>query len=171
METIKRNRTTKAIYHSLFTLLETKPFDLISVNDICQESLISRTTFYAYFEDKFSLVEFCFEEERASMGLVRGVDVEKNLLTFLIRIKEKHNIYKHLLVSHASSELSVMITSHFEETVDYVLDDVYTDEERYIVSQFYAGGISYTIMQWILAGCDMDEKLLANTIWKIMNRN
>lgn len=54
-------RTQKTIIMSMISLLEKKPFDQITVGDICGEALINHSTFYRYFNDKFSLLHAVFE--------------------------------------------------------------------------------------------------------------
>ena len=50
---IKRSR--KYLIEALFTLMKNKPFQKISVNDITQEAMVNRSTFYAHFTDKYDL--------------------------------------------------------------------------------------------------------------------
>ncbi|MGQ2286910.1 TetR/AcrR family transcriptional regulator [Leuconostoc suionicum] len=50
-------KTTNTIYETFKTLLREKNFDKISVNEICKKSLISKSTFYAHFADKYDLLE------------------------------------------------------------------------------------------------------------------
>ena len=60
-------RTCKLLYNAMFKLLSQKPFEDISVVDICEEAMVPRATFYNYFEDKYALLEYCirmFTNER-----------------------------------------------------------------------------------------------------------
>jgi len=52
-------RTRQALSKGLFSLLEFKEFRRISVNEICAAARVSRPTFYTYFEDKYSLLNYC----------------------------------------------------------------------------------------------------------------
>ncbi|AKP67138.1 TetR/AcrR family transcriptional regulator [Companilactobacillus ginsenosidimutans] len=54
-------RTKSAIVTAMISLLQKKPFDKITVGDICKESQINHSTFYRYFNDKFSLLHAVFE--------------------------------------------------------------------------------------------------------------
>ena len=52
-----RVRKTKAnLYKGLLQLMEEKSFEDIKVIDICNVSLINRSTFYDHFNDKFELL-------------------------------------------------------------------------------------------------------------------
>src|SRR5699024_1038688 len=49
-------KTKRALSQSLYELLEKQPFSTISVNQICNEALVHRTTFYKHFYDKYDLL-------------------------------------------------------------------------------------------------------------------
>lgn len=51
------NRTHKALCNSLNTLLETKEFSSISIQDIADQADIAKATFYRYYPDKYALLE------------------------------------------------------------------------------------------------------------------
>lgn len=58
----KTNITQKRIKNSLVTLLDMHKFDLITVNQIVDEAEITRSTFYRYYDDKYSLLSEIEEE-------------------------------------------------------------------------------------------------------------
>ncbi|MEM7116033.1 MAG: TetR family transcriptional regulator [Chloroflexota bacterium] len=51
-------RTRRDLAASMCTLLRTKPFNQITVQEIAEQAIINRATFYAHFEDKYKLLEF-----------------------------------------------------------------------------------------------------------------
>ncbi|MEL0537510.1 TetR/AcrR family transcriptional regulator [Staphylococcus debuckii] len=51
-------KTKRALSESLLSLLENKPFSSITVNMICEEALVHRTTFYKHFFDKYDLLSY-----------------------------------------------------------------------------------------------------------------
>lgn len=55
--------TKQAIAQSMKHLMEKKPFDQISTQDIIEKSGISRKTFYYHFKDKYDLVNWIFKSE------------------------------------------------------------------------------------------------------------
>ena len=50
-------RTDRAIQSALLSLLGKKPFEKITVQDILDETPVSRATFYKHFHDKYEIVE------------------------------------------------------------------------------------------------------------------
>jgi len=50
-------RTRQLLHGALFTLMQTKGFDEISVHDITDTATVNRATFYDHYTDKFALLE------------------------------------------------------------------------------------------------------------------
>lgn len=50
-------RTDKAIKQALITLLKEKPFEKITVQDILDETPVTRSTFYKHYHDKYEIAE------------------------------------------------------------------------------------------------------------------
>lgn len=50
-------RTDKAIMQALMHLMREKPFEKITVQDILDETPVTRATFYAHYHDKYEIIE------------------------------------------------------------------------------------------------------------------
>lgn len=57
------NITKKALADALRTLMETTPFDKISVAQICGQCGMHRKSFYYHFRDKYDLLNWIFDAE------------------------------------------------------------------------------------------------------------
>ena len=64
---LRVQKTHKLLIEALFKLLETKPFENIKLNEICEEAMIHKTTFYNHFSDKYELLKFAITELQKSM--------------------------------------------------------------------------------------------------------
>jgi AcrR family transcriptional regulator len=56
-EDLRIIKTRRALFAALLNLLNRHAFAKITVYDVCDEALVSRTAFYAHFKDKFDLLE------------------------------------------------------------------------------------------------------------------
>lgn len=53
-------RTLAAFSSTMMGILETKPFEKITVNEICETCNYPRATFYNYFDDSYDLLNYCW---------------------------------------------------------------------------------------------------------------
>jgi len=56
-ESRKTQYTRQVIRSTLIDLMKTKPFDKITVTELCKEADINRVTFYAHYEDQMDLLK------------------------------------------------------------------------------------------------------------------
>lgn len=64
------NITKNALAASMKKLMQEKPFEKISVSDICGDCGINRKSFYYHFRDKYDLVNWIFY-----VGFIGGMDL------------------------------------------------------------------------------------------------
>lgn len=64
-------RTDKAITQALISLLKVKPFEKITVQDILDETPVTRSTFYKHYHDKYEIVEKMQSDYFASQMEIR----------------------------------------------------------------------------------------------------
>lgn len=70
MRSKQNQRTKQAIIAAFLRLLEKKPFDRIVIQDILDETPIARSSFYAYFHDKYEIAEYL---EREVLKAIEGL--------------------------------------------------------------------------------------------------
>ena len=64
-------RTDKAIMQAMTSLLKKKPFEKITVQDILDETPVTRATFYAHYHDKYDVVEKMLDHFLDMYGMTR----------------------------------------------------------------------------------------------------
>lgn len=164
------NRTTLTIYRGMFELLETQSFDSITVNDICQHAIVSRSTFYTYFADKYELVLFCLEQERLKLEIVQGVNVFDNILQLLESIHGKKSIYQNLLLAQSNRELNQMILAQLSQRFgESLMNGIEDSAELRVKAIFNAHGVVGSIMWWIESGSKIEVKDLAIYLYAELN--
>lgn len=102
-------RTNKAIRRAFMELLRQKNFDKITVQDILDETPVTRGTFYAHFRDKYDIAEQMQSE------FFQKIDAIKSELSMVDKAKYPSIINKAM----ASDLEDVMLLSNIHtETVD-----------------------------------------------------
>ena len=99
-------RTDKAIKQALITLLKIKPFEKITVQDILDETPVTRSTFYKHYHDKYEIVERMQEEYFASqMELRVAAHKTPNLSTpaLITQSRQNNELLEALLKVHTEN--------------------------------------------------------------------
>ena len=125
-------RTKKMIIDAFLSLVNQKGYEAITIQDIADDAMINRATFYAHFKDKPDLYDFVMEYAISNLSIVLDANqlnhskiihlntIEKALTQIFTLIKEKQNFFI-MLTEGSSSELfrnkiSEMLATMYEET-------------------------------------------------------
>ena len=147
-------KTKKILFNSLLNLMKIKNFEKIKISDICEESLINRSTFYAHYDDKYELLIDLFEERKLSLLKVFEDNENKafskeylmELLSILIdHIEENKEIYSAILANNRNGILIDFLIDAIEKDVSEKLkgnsEIMISDLPLDIIVKFYAGGL------------------------------
>lgn len=147
-------KTKKILFNSLLNLMKIKNFEKIKISDICEESLVNRSTFYAHYDDKYELLIDLFEERKLS--LLKDFEDNENkafskeylmeLLSILIdHIEENKEIYSAILANNRNGILIDFLIDAIEKDVSEKLkgnsEIESSDLPLDIIVKFYAGGL------------------------------
>lgn len=77
-ENIAAKRTYFLLQGGLFALLQEIPFEKITLTGLCSRSMVPRSTFYRYFDDKYDLLYFCIRTFLEQTSLDEDVIYLKN---------------------------------------------------------------------------------------------
>ena len=147
-------KTKKILFNSLLNLMKIKNFEKIKISDICEESLVNRSTFYAHYDDKYELLIDLFEERKLSLLKVLEDNENKafskeylmELLSILIdHIEENKEIYSAILANNRNGILIDFLIDAIERDVSEKLkgnsEIKASDLPLDIIVKFYAGGL------------------------------
>lgn len=152
---IRITKTHKALAETMQALLEKKSFQKITVNDICQNAIVSRSTFYLHFEDKYQLLLFCMQIEREQLEeSMRQKDSRESILSMLCTIKERKKIYHNLFEADFNSELFLMLRKFLLGFVSNTLSESENQGVELvgaipILAAYYSSGITGMVVWWI----------------------
>lgn len=116
-------RTDRAIQSALLSLLGKKPFEKITVQDILDETPVSRATFYKHFHDKYEIVEkiqdevlHMHKELRNSLSQASPDQYPALVERFSIRYKEISQLLMKVQTERVNLPLALV-----KETEEYYL--------------------------------------------------
>lgn len=115
-EHVSVRRTYLLLMKALLDLLAEIPFEKISLTDICRVSMVSRSTFYRYFEDKYDLLHYCvkmyIEGLRPVEDLIyfKNIDSLRVFLKYLIdQVNENLSQYQNIYQTNKNGSLMFTI--------------------------------------------------------------
>ncbi len=124
-EKISARRTYTLLQQAFFKLLTEKPFEKITLKELCDTAMVPRSTFYRYFEDKYDLLGYCLQNFFENMDLDIDVIYLKNLDS---------------MKNYLAKTLNVLDTAHPQFSRIYRLnrDGVFMDLLRSLLIQVMA---------------------------------
>ncbi len=78
-DSISIKRTYMLLKDQMFALLSESSFEKLTLTEICTASMIPRSTFYRYFEDKYDLLRYCLKSMTEDMHLTEDVVCFKSI--------------------------------------------------------------------------------------------
>jgi len=171
-ESRKTQYTRKALADGLIELMKNKPFDRITVKELCDYTDVNRSTFYAHYEDIYALLHAIEEETLEWMNQyvekLSGMQSREDIVRSLERYFElliKNSKYLQVLMSeqgslafqkkiYASTCKVLGVESKFQEPI----------EENLRFHFMLHGGIGIT-QQWLKNGLRETPRELAEMIY------
>jgi AcrR family transcriptional regulator len=116
-------RTRDALGDALIALMQEKPFDTITVQDVLDRAHVSRSTFYSHYSDKDDLLMSDAEEffEALSTALSAREDKSDRVFPvkeFFTHLAEVQPFYKALVKSGKFQENMELARGHFARGIE-----------------------------------------------------
>ena len=138
------------IADALFSLMKRKPFQQITVTEICDEAAVGRKTFYRNFELREDVIDFWLDlrcEECREVLL--PVPTEEQLYHYCIFLKK----HMDMLIALYQNGLHPIVEEKFSVFIPYTMprwsEDPVEQEYR---SQYIIAGIDAVIRVWVIRG-------------------
>lgn len=130
MEDVRIRRSKKLLLEAMFDLMQTQPFDKISVCDICDKAMVHRATFYNHFKDKNDLLNYGLDElqERMYEAAVKDGDGDEREMY----LKLASNMYDFM---HKNRKEFLLILKNGSEKLFKIGHDTFQRSVRYLVGR------------------------------------
>ena len=158
---------------ALLPLLEKKPFEYITISEICEETGVNRSTFYLHYENTADLLKEATTYVLDNFASYFSVDMEsiaskyencdlqelnfineKYLHPYLSFIKENQRLFASVLSQPTTFDSKAIFQRLFDDVFNPILDRFHypRDEQNYVM-MFYLKGITAIITEWLKEDC------------------
>ena len=161
---VKNNRrkreSIEKIEKAFINMLQTKEINQISVTDICKDTGLNRSTFYANFLDVYDLADKLREKLEYDFSKQFEKEELRNSLTMFRHIYENQIFYKTYFKLGYDEKHQVFV--YDTEMAEKYLGN---KDMKYHI-EFFRNGLNAIIKMWLAGGCvetpeEMDEILKA----------
>lgn len=180
----EKNDKQHLIETAFINLMDTYRFREITIKMICEKSAINRSTFYAYFADKYALLDGLIDRHIYNIEMLiadhlqnlkhetnKRQFVENYLRATFVYIYENKQFFKILLTKHPAQNFTQKLMrswrNNFLQVLNSTVDLNYPD---YFVS-YTVGGQFGILYFWLLNDCpespEIISKIIYNNILKI----
>ena len=169
---------------ALLSLLEKKPFEYITISEICEKAGVNRSTFYLHYENTRDLLKETISYILDSFTSYFNVNAEnitsrfancdlselnyineKYLHPYLLFIKENKRVFFAVLSQPITFDSNIIFQRLFDNIFSPILDRFhYPQDEQNYVMMFYLNGITAIITEWLKDNCKKSIEEISNII-------
>ena len=169
---------------ALISLLKKKPFEFITVSEICKTAGVNRSTFYLHYETINDLLNetsrhllndflsyFSTDTQSVALNLMDCKLSElvficdKYLTPYLTYIKDNMEVFRTALLHNRTFGFEEVYKRMFENIFNPILDRFhYPQDDRQYVMLYYLNGLSAIILEWLKNDCDKSIKEMSEII-------
>lgn len=182
---LRVKRTNKMIIEAFIKLVEKKGYEQVTIQDIAEEAMINRATFYAHYKDKPDLYETIFDYAVTAFSaildpteLVKGNRIKLKQIEFVLTniylsIQKNRAFYLTIMDGSSNELLRKKIADILYDQYAHVFDRLKITENdievpmdfiiEYMTSIFIG-----TLHWWLTTSSDMTPDHLAKLVIKLV---
>ena len=125
---LRIQRTRKSLNQALITVMEKKNFQMITIQELADEAMINRVTFYLHYVDKYDLLEKCVKDNLDEI-MLKHLSPVRHIREGVVYTEAFRSIVMDILKSVENNDrfFQVMIQSNCEGLIkDYFIGLVQT---------------------------------------------
>ena len=172
-------RTRDALGDALIALMQEKPFDTITVQEVLDRAHVSRSTFYSHYSDKDDLLMSDAEEFFEAISMALSVHGDKSdrvfpVQEFFTHLSDVQPFFKALMKSGKYQENMELARGHFARGIERRLSELprarsIPPNQLPAIAFTHAGALLSLLTWWLDRGmrespAEMDE-LFHRMIW------
>lgn len=159
----KSKKTKRKITQSLLDLLDEKPLDQVTIQEICDRAGVHRTTFYKHFGSIFDVIHFLTEEMTAHLSDV--LDVMDQKIVWFDFLANFVTTYHNALVNLNKTKYKEMIVSPLSVILYEFYDRLFWQEKKQFpdtvkrewLLNYHVAGTVCIVEQWLDENCSYEQ--------------
>ena len=170
-----KTKTKGLIGMTSYSLMIKRPYEEISVKDICEKAGVSRMSFYRYYNKKDDIfVDYCderFEEFYSLITTKKVFETGKELTLEIFKFIQKY--YRQIkILTMANKEF--MLLDQLNSYTKYVVSNLKTEyllanKNNPVFAYCIAGGLFNVIMFWVRSGMKNTPEEMNEMLYKLID--
>ena len=168
--------TKRALEASLKKLLNQKPLNKITINDITEDCGINRMTFYYHFKDIYDLVDWILTEDAIKvMEGRRSFDTWTEAFQDILQQVQTNrtlvlNVYRSVGREQVEQYLYRLLDPMLKEFADRETTDITVqDADKQFVIDFYKYALVGMVLEWIRRDMKTDPAVMTERLGKMIH--
>jgi AcrR family transcriptional regulator len=172
---LRVRRTHKLLWDALVAELSERPFEEITVKDICARAMVHRTTFYKHYEDKYALLErgmrrifddLVTEEEHRPPSAYSLDDPPPYFIRLFEHAAQHQQFYRLMLCGEGIGTFQRLVKEYIADVVEAKMRELPPAPQRLAVppamhAQFVAGATISLLAWWLENGMPLTPRQMA----------
>ncbi|MGE7603511.1 TetR/AcrR family transcriptional regulator [Peribacillus sp. NPDC097675] len=157
---LRIRKTRKAIKEAFLSLIQTKGYERITIQDIAEEAIINRNTFYLHYVDKPDLMDKLCKESMEKLNVCMNLEVndiqEMNRDMFISILSETFKVieadivfFKAMLSQNGHPNFSMYLKEALKSIMLSGIGDHYPNQKIKIGLEYIISGLVGVICMWI----------------------
>ena len=168
--------TKRALEASLKKLLNQKPLNKITINDITEDCGVNRMTFYYHFKDIYDLVDWILTEDAIKvMEGRRSFDTWTEAFQDILQQVQTNrtlvlNVYRSVGREQVEQYLYRLLDPMLKEFADRETTDITVqDADKQFVIDFYKYALVGMVLEWIRRDMKTDPEVMTERLGKMIH--
>lgn len=168
------SETKQLLFRTFLNTLNVKPFQKISVNELCEKSVISRSTFYLHFKDKYELLSAFLNEIYKELNSAMEHYSPRDFLMEMLNIcQENEKLFYNIFGYELNEEMLEIFYQFFSKYFTQFLEEknangVLLPGPIDSVAAFYVGGLTSMTLRWIKSNYKIPKETLVSCQYRLL---
>lgn len=146
-------RSQKLICQSFLKKMYEKPYDKITITEVCMDAKLVRETFYRNFSSKEAVVKKIIDEKfsqlHESSKKKSHVMIEDFFKAYFTYWERERDFLDLLIDNHLFTMMINKTTQSVYIKIDFILGEEESERTKIYIASLYAGAINNLLFSWV----------------------